>query len=141
MEIHKYEEWDELGSVGNNLIVFIDNIFGENLQPDVDVTKWSNRFRSMKALTAGSTNWNCLIIALQTDRFKQICLSRDSKDFLEDGMVDINVGGRYHLTDKEKEQIYNRYLPNQQHIPNNISQIPIGFPQCCRITAKSMDEK
>lgn len=141
LEIYKYEEWDELGSVGNNLVVFIDNIFGEFSPSGVDVTQWSNRFKSMKALAAESTNWNCFIIALRTDILEQICLNRDSKDFLEGGMVDINVGGTYHLTDNEKEKIYNRYLPNHGNILKDLPSLAtIGFPQCCQMAASFIKE-
>lgn len=134
LEIYNYKEWDDLVSVDNNLVVFIDNIFGELSSSDVDVTQWSNRIRSMKAMAAERTNSNCFIIALRTDNFNQTCLSEDIRDFLEDAMVDINVGGNYYLTVNEKEQIHNSYLPKHKFFSkHHPSPTTIGFPQSCRM--------
>lgn len=141
LQIYDYAEWDDWILRGSNLVIFIDDIFGEHSPSDVDVRQWSNRFRSIKNMVGESNNWNCLIMTLRTDILKQISLSTDSKNFLEDSMVEINVGGRYHLTASEKKDIYHQYFPIQNAPFTEIhSSTNLGFPQCCRMVASIIEK-
>lgn len=144
LQIYDYKEWDDFVPEGKNLVIFIDNIFGELLLSHADVAQWSSRFKSMKAMVNMvdiGTNWNCIIIALRTDILNkiQVHLDRDSQDFLQDVLVDISVGGSYYLNLDEKEQIYNRYLPNRHNfLEVHPPPTTIGFPKCCQIVADSI---
>ncbi|XP_062607801.1 uncharacterized protein LOC134269609 isoform X1 [Saccostrea cucullata] len=141
IQIRTPSGWDEFVSPRENLIIFIDNIFGELSVSQTDITQWSNRFLEMKASVGSGIEGsdNVMIITIRNDIHEECCLSLKDDDFFLTATVDIS--DRYNkLSTMEMTMILEKYIPevnNQSIIIDSekfFSDVPnLGFPQCCRL--------
>lgn len=141
IQIRTPSDWDEFVSPNENLVIFIDNIFGELSLSQTDATQWSNRFLEMKALvgTAIEGNDNVIIITIRNDIHEECCQSLKDDRFFREAKVDIS-DRENKLSTMEMTQFLEKYVPDSTYQSCEIdsdtffADVPnLGFPQCCRL--------
>ncbi|XP_076078889.1 uncharacterized protein LOC143048910 [Mytilus galloprovincialis] len=134
LQIHSYKEFDKYVSPNQNLIIFIDNLFGEFSVSKDDVTQWSSRSKALEAAVFDGQRRNYTIIAIRNDIYQESRRLLKSDDFLQSNVVDISHGCKFGLNSEEMGRMFTKYT--DQCIPevNWFDNLPkIGFPQCCRL--------
>jgi ankyrin repeat protein len=141
IQIRTPSDWDEFVSPGENLVIFIDNMFGEFSLSQSDTTQWSNRFLEMKASvdTAVEGSGNLIIITIRNDIYEECCQSLKDDLFFRNATVDIS-DKENKLSTMEMTQFLEIYVPDSTDESFAIdsdtffADVPnLGFPQCCRL--------
>ncbi|CAC5358922.1 unnamed protein product [Mytilus coruscus] len=134
LQLHSYKEFDECISPNQNLVIFIDNFFGEFSVSKDDVAQWSCRSKALEAAVCEGHRRNYIIIAIRNDIYQEGRKLLKSDDFLESNMVDISYGCKFGLSSEDMRQLFTNYtncsIPEDTFFDN----LPkLGFPQCCRL--------
>ena len=141
IQIRSPSDWDEFISPNENLLAFIDNIFGEISVSQTEVTQWSNRFPEIH--TSVGTNVegsdNMVIITIRNDIYEECRKSLKDESFFHKATVDISDEDHKLSTEEmgkflEKYVSKNIYQSCMIESENFFNDVPnLGFPQCCRL--------
>lgn len=140
LQLYSYNEFDECVTKNQNLVIFIDNLFGEYFVSKDDARQWCGRLQSLEAALGKGNQRNYIIITIRNDIYHACSELVKIGTFFKTNMIDIAYGSKYGLTNDEMGDILINYTGLT--IPENDCFHDIqkfGFPQCCRLY-KDTDE-
>ncbi|XP_078329510.1 uncharacterized protein LOC111115061 [Crassostrea virginica] len=141
LQIRSPSDWDEFISPNENLLVFIDNIFGEISVSQTEVKQWSSRFPEIQTSVGFNVegNDNMAIITIRNDIYEECKKSLKDESFFQEAIVDISDKD-HKLSMEEMGQILEKYVSKDVYQSSMIdtgtffNDVPnLGFPQCCRL--------
>nr|XP_022303014.1 uncharacterized protein LOC111110716 isoform X2 [Crassostrea virginica] len=141
LQIRSPSDWDEFISPNENLLVFIDNIFGEISVSQTEVIQWSSRFPEIQTSVGFNVegNDNMVIITIRNDIYEECKKSLKDESFFQEAIVDISDKD-HKLSMEEMGQILEKYVSKDVYQSCMIdtgtffNDVPnLGFPQCCRL--------
>lgn len=129
-------------SPGENISIFIDNMFGEYSLKDDEVHDFNVREEFFKSITQRSKTGtsNILIMTIRSDIYNE-CTKLMENEKLASSMLDIS-SGEYELQIEEIQTLLQKYgLQNVTTLLGENFRFsgPLGFPQCCRLMRDTCD--
>lgn len=140
INMHNHIDWDIFtDSSKENLVILIDNIFGEYSVSSERVRQWSYQSRVLQDALSHEERKNYLIITIRSEIYSQCGESITDDSFFNSSRVGISQGCKYGLSDDEMKIIFQKYIPDGSipkwawpvQSPPNVQKI--GFQLCCRL--------
>lgn len=120
-----------------NLVILIDNVFGEYSVSSERVSQWSHQSRVLQDALSHDERNNYLIITIRSEIYRQCGENITSDTFFNSAIVHISQGSKYGLNEEEMKSIFQKNVPagcNPKRMPiPSINVRKLGFQQCCRL--------
>lgn len=139
VNIRSGTDWEILtNSSKENLVILVDNIFGEYSVSSDSLSQWSHQRRVLQNALSHEERTNYLIITIRSEVYRQCGETLATDTFFNSAMINISLGGKYGVSDKEMESIFYKYIPGECIPKSGWLQVSdhvqkLGFQQCCRL--------
>ncbi|XP_021341383.1 uncharacterized protein LOC110442215 [Mizuhopecten yessoensis] len=139
--LKELKSWDEIVSCHANLAIFIDDIFGYSSIYNEDLAWWKKISPFIVPVVEGHivTDANCMILTVRNDVYAEHESLFCHEDVLSNGQCVVDLSRSQSLQTEEKKNILRLYLPKSVELSTDDetkilqSDLPFGFPECCRI--------
>ncbi|XP_062591558.1 uncharacterized protein LOC134253055, partial [Saccostrea cucullata] len=144
LQLDKFKDLYKSLAPNDNIVVFMDNVFGEFSLSSDDVQDFTRTSETTKELFDTDTDKsNYLILTIRSDILKEYTSKGNDDTFFVSSVVDLS-SKTYALQENEILQLAIKYdvckNMEEKDFTRKVSEmsLPLGFPQCCKL-AKHMD--
>ncbi|XP_062582658.1 uncharacterized protein LOC134244401, partial [Saccostrea cucullata] len=145
LQLYKFKDLYKSLAPNDNIVVFMDNVFGEFSLSSDDVQDFTRTSETTKELFDTDTEKsNYLILTVRSDILKEYTSKVEDDTFFVSSLVDLS-SKTYALQENEILQLAIKYDVckniEEKEFTRKVSEmsLPIGFPQCCKL-AKDIQE-